>query len=140
MFRGCSSMTSVPNLPAQVLAEHCYEEMFRECSSITTPPIISATTLDEYCCSGMFRDCTYLQSAPDLLALTLVNSCYTQMFEGCVRLNSIKCLAINKPSTDCTVNWLRYVDATGTFIKNANNTWWTSDASGIPSGWTISSE
>ena len=140
MFRGCTAMTSVPNLPALSLTEHCYDAMFRECSSITTPPTMSATSLDEYCCCDMFRDCPYLQAAPDLLAPTLTLACYSQMFEGCIRLTRVRCLATDISASDCTTNWLRYASDSGTFIKSSSNTSWSSDASGIPSGWTISSE
>ena len=29
MFKGCSSLTTAPELPATILADHCYEYMFR---------------------------------------------------------------------------------------------------------------
>ena len=141
MFRGCTQLVSATtSLPATTLTEHCYDGMFRDCSALTTVPTISATTLDEYCCCDMFRDCANITTAPDLLAATLTTACYSQMFEGCVKLSSIKCLATDISATDCTTNWVRYVNATGTFIKSSSNTSWTNDISGIPSGWTVSSE
>lgn len=141
MFRGCTHLTSIPtSLPATTLTEHCYDGMFRDCSALTTVPTISATTLDEYCCCDMFRDCANITTAPDLLAATLTTACYSQMFEGCIRLTRIRCLATDISASDCTTNWLRYTSDSGTFIKSSSNTSWSSDASGIPSGWTISSE
>ena len=61
--------------------------------------------------------------------------CYYQMFAHCTNLNYIKCLATDISATNCLLDWLNDVSATGTFVKDVNTTWPTG-ASGIPSGWT----
>lgn len=45
LFKGCSSLTTAPELPATVLAESCYKSMFSGCSSLTAAPVLPATTL-----------------------------------------------------------------------------------------------
>jgi hypothetical protein len=55
----------------------------------------------------------------------------------CYSLNSIKCLATNISASDCTTNWVEGVASSGTFIKAANMSGWTTGNSGIPSGWTV---
>ena len=45
MFIGCSSLETVPELPATVLATGCYYAMFAYCTSLEVPPKLPATTL-----------------------------------------------------------------------------------------------
>ena len=136
MFNGCSSLTIAPELPATTLAKNCYSEMFQGCTSLTTAPKLPATTLAAWCYSNMFRECTGLTTAPELPATTLANQCYYSMFSNCTSLNYIKCLATDISATDCTINWVTVVAATGTFVKAALTNWNTG-TSGIPSGWTV---
>ena len=44
MFRGCTSLTTVPSLPATTLANSCYSSMFRGCTSLK----VSATQTGTY--------------------------------------------------------------------------------------------
>ena len=44
MFRGCTSLTQVPALPATTLAIQCYRNMFSGCTSLK----LSSTQTDEY--------------------------------------------------------------------------------------------
>ena len=141
MFYGCTSLTNVPNLPATTLANYCYYTMFYGCASLTSIPtnLLPATTLNMSCYYGMFQNCTGITTAPYLPALTLQSSVYTGMFNGCTSLNYIKAMFTTdiSSSTSYTSNWLNNVAATGTFVKNANATWSRTDASGVPSGWTV---
>ena len=163
LFRDCTSLTSVPELPATTLTESCYESMFYRCSGLTAPPQLPATTITNYCYTSMFVGCTSLTSAPELLATTLANGCYNQMFSGCTSLttapvlpsttlvnfcysemfrgctslNYIKAMFTTTPSTTYTFNWVRDVAASGTFVKNSAAQWDVSGNSGVPSGWTI---
>ena len=139
MFSGCISLTTAPTLPATTLASDCYEGMFQNCTSLTTAPELPATTLADYCYSSMFRDCTSLITVPSNLlpATTLANYCYQYMFYNCTRLNYIKCLATDISATNCTSNWVSGVASTGTFVKAAGMTSWTTGVDGIPSGWTV---
>lgn len=161
MFKGCSSLTSIPALPATTLNDNCYANMFngtaittppvlpattmvrscylgmfRNCTSLTTAPLLGSTSLYEYCYQNMFRDCTSLTTAPDLTATTLADYCYSYMFYGCTSLNSVTTYANDISATDCIQNWLGNVAASGTFYNNGSATYTTSSASGIPTGWT----
>ena len=111
--------------------------MFYGCTNLTTAPELPATTLAGYCYDGMFRDCTSLTTAPELPATTLVDYCYQYMFYGCTSLNYIKCLATDISATNCTLDWVNGVTSTGTFVKNANMSSWTTGVNGIPTNWTV---
>ena len=86
MFQGCTSLTYAPALPATELTESCYRNMFYGCSSLTEGPVLPATTLAESCYSSMFNSCTGLTSVPDLNATTLAPYCYYSMFASCTNL------------------------------------------------------
>ena len=164
MFKGCSSLTTAPKLPATTLAANCYRAMFAGCTSLTTAPELPATTAKPYCyyymfenCTSltnvqatlpatalaiycyqrMFTGCTSLTTAPELPAKTLLNYCYNNMFNGCTSLRYVKCLATNISASNCTSYWLKSVASSGTFVKPASMTSWTTGTSGIPSGWTV---
>lgn len=102
--------------------------------------ILPATTLASGCYNNMFRDCTSLTTAPELPATTLVDRCYQYMFYGCSSLNYIKCLATDISATSCLRNWVNGVASTGTFVKAASMTSWTTGVNGIPTGWTVAIE
>lgn len=59
------------------------------------------------------------------------------MFSGCTSLNYIKCLATDIGASNCTLSWVSGVPASGTFVKNASMSSWTTGDSGIPIGWTV---
>ena len=137
MFNGCTSLTSAPELPATTLAYGCYSQMFNNCTSLVNAPVLPATTLATYCYFSMFYGCTSLTTAPELPATTLADLCYRDMFRGCTGLNYIKCLATDISASECTSNWVSGVASSGTFVKAASMTSWTTDTSGIPTGWTV---
>ena len=89
MFNGCTSLTIAPELPATTLADSCYYAMFLGCTSLTTVPKLPATTLANDCYAYMFNGCTSLTSAPELPATTLANSCYESMFQDCTSLTTV---------------------------------------------------
>lgn len=88
LFYACTALTSAPELPAENLADHCYDSMFYGCSSLQTAPKLPAKTLASYCYSYMFNGCSSLQTAPELPAETLANDCYGSMFQDCYALES----------------------------------------------------
>ena len=137
MFYNCTSLTTAPELPATTLKNYCYNSMFSWCYSLTTAPELPATTLEKYCYGSMFYNCRSLTTAPELPATTLTDSCYGSMFSECTNLNYIKCLATDISATRCTSGWVSGVAATGTFVRAASMTGWTTGANGIPSGWTV---
>ena len=137
MFYGCTSLTAAPALPATTLTQYCYQSMFYGCTSLTTAPALPATTLAQNCYDCMFSECTELTTAPELPATTLAQGCYSNMFYGCTSLNYIKCLATDISTSDCTSSWVQYVASSGTFVKAASMTSWTTGVNGRPSGWTV---
>ena len=92
MFRGCTSLTKAPSLPATTLANYCYANMFYDCTNLTQAPSLPATTMAVSCYSNMFYGCTSLTQAPALPATTLANSCYYYMFNGCTSLTQAPAL------------------------------------------------
>ena len=68
LFFNCSVLTKAPALPAENLAEFCYEGMFSGCTSLTSAPALSAKTLADYCSDSMFEGCTNLTNVPALSA------------------------------------------------------------------------
>ena len=86
MFKGCTSLTTAPELPATTLASNCYQLMFEGCTNLTTAPELPITTLADSCYRSMFSNCTSLTTAPELPATTLANYCYNGMFNGCTSL------------------------------------------------------
>ena len=139
MFQGCTSLTTAPSLLATTLADYCYYSMFQGCTSLTSAPVLSATTLANYCYYYMFQGCTSLTTAPYLPATTLASGCYQYMFYNCSSLNYIECNAdtYNTSATAATRNWVSGVAASGKFIQNSSNTWWTTGNSGIPTNWSV---
>lgn len=140
MFRACTSLHSIPDLPATTVAEGCYFNMFRKCTGLTRADItLPAMTLAPDCYRELFRDCTNLTSIPELPAPTLVDRCYQQMLSKCYELKSIKCLATNISASSCLQNWVQDIPSGGTFVKKQGVSW-PSGAHGIPNGWTVDEE
>ena len=104
MFSGCTSLTQAPELPATTLANNCYSNMFYGCTSLTKAPELPATTLANYCYVQMFSDCTSLIKAPDLPATTLAQSCYTAMFNNCTSLTKAPALPATTLTEGCYSN------------------------------------
>lgn len=89
-FNGCSNISSIQSnlLPATTLAQSCYGEMFGNCTSLVDVSnlVLPATTLANDCYEGLFQYCTNLTGAPNLPATELAQNCYSQMFMGCTSL------------------------------------------------------
>ena len=86
LFKGCSSLTIAPELPAKTLADYCYESMFDGCTSLTQAPVLPATSLTIGCYKSMFNGCTSLTRSPELPSTKLVRDCYKGMFDNCTSL------------------------------------------------------
>ena len=99
--------------------------------------ILPAISLGDRCYIRMFYLDKKLISAPELPATTLTPNCYRSMFGGCTSLNYIKCLATDISASGCVSDWVNGVASTGTFVKAASMSSWTTGNSGIPSGWTV---
>lgn len=137
MFGSCTGLTTAPELPVTTLMSNCYSSMFSGCTGLTVAPELPATTLEDSCYSYMFYKCTGLTSSPELPATALVTNCYSCMFDGCTNLAYIKAMFTTTPGGSYTVNWVRNVKATGTFVKNSAANWNVTGNNGVPTGWTV---
>ena len=147
MFYGCMSLVKAPELPATTLPDvlneggtsepafGCYSDMFGGCYNLVQAPSLPATTLGGACYGYMFYGCRSLVKAPELPATTLTFYCYAGMFQGCRSLNEIRVSATDISAGRCTNSWIKDVSSTGDFYCNPD-TAWTTEWSGIPSGWT----
>ncbi len=115
MFNGCTSLTQAPELPATTLSDGCYAEMFYGCTSLTQAPELPATKLARGCYSHMFSGCTSLTQAPELPATTLVNYCYYEMFSGCTSLTQ----APELPATTLAIFCYEYMFSGCTSLTKA---------------------
>ena len=124
-------------LPASTLTANCYRALFSKANLEVAPEILPATTLANDCYWYMFEECL-ITKAPILpYTGSLVTDAYGHMFLGCTNLNYICCLATNISATKCTEEWVKNVAASGTFVKNADMSSWTTGVAGIPTGWTV---
>lgn len=129
-----------PYLPtSKVIPSTCYANMFNNCSRLidVSNIYLSADEIGKEACIQMFYYCDSLENAPLIDIATLSDGCYKNMFKGCSNLNYIECMATDISATDCTYNWVQGVSATGTFVKSANMSGWTTGVNGIPEGWTV---
>lgn len=101
LFKGCSVLTSAPELPAKALKMWCYQSMFEGCTSLTQAPVLPATELKNSCYQSMFKGCTELTQAPVLPATELKNYCYEEMFMGCTALTDAPMLSAKELGWDC---------------------------------------
>ena len=101
LFKGCSVLTSAPELPATALKGSCYRQMFEGCTSLTQAPVLPATELQQLCYYSMFKGCTSLTEAPKLPATKLAHSCYKEMFEGCASLDKAPDLPATTLNPSC---------------------------------------
>ena len=140
MFSGCTSLEYGPNLTSiKTFAQSAVRAMFNNCTSMRTinfnfPESENMSTYSFY---QMFRNCSNLELSPVLPAKTLKTGCYYQMFYGCSKINRITCLATDISASNCTNGWVNGVSASGTFVKAATMTDWTTGTNGIPTGWTV---
>lgn len=104
LFKGCSVLTSAPELRATALKIRCYNSMFEGCTSLTKAPDLPATELQQRCYQSMFEGCKSLTKAPDLLAPKLELGCYEAMFRGCEALTDAPKLSAEDLAWDCYRN------------------------------------
>lgn len=140
LFFGCTKLIYADELilPTTLNFTHCFYRLFRGCSNLLTSPNlfeIDASPRNTF--QEMFYSCNKLTSE------ILINSTkpgiqgYQFMFYGCRQLNYIKMLATDISESDCLLNWVQNVSATGIFVKNINATWTTTGNSGVPTNWTV---
>lgn len=123
--------------------------MFKGCTSLTSIPSLASITEVGY--SGgysMFEGCTSLTSVtiPNISDFNSSNAYYgfSCLFKGCTNLNNVTCLIENydvNDNSDTFENWLEGVASTGT-LKKKESTNFTYNNDGpnyyfIPDGWTV---
>lgn len=97
MFSGCTSITTIPNLPGLSLYTAAYKNMFYGCTGLTTlkgntpqeDKYLPATGPANSCYEGMFEECTNLKTVPDNFIRASGFStmkCCMAMFKGCKSL------------------------------------------------------
>jgi hypothetical protein len=138
--------------------------MFKGCTALTTAPELPATTLTNFCYESMFENCTSLTTAPELPATELWRGEYIKMFRGCTSLNCVKAAFTNVGSAEVVdysggnypttyyyysiEGWLGGISTKGTiYLKNnisidCRTTYGTLDykhtiKDDIPYGWTV---
>ena len=104
LFQNCKAMTSAPDLPAETLANDCYQSMFQNCTNLVKAPALPAETLNEFCYASMFDGCTSLKTAPVLPAKSLKIYCYSKMFLGCTSLENAPALLATVLAENCYSN------------------------------------
>mgnify|MGYP002711197353 FL=1 len=101
LFQNCKAMTSAPDLPAETLANDCYQSMFQNCTNLVKAPALPAETLNEFCYASMFDGCTNLKIAPELPATKLADYCYRSMFSDCRSLDTAPTLSVETLAKSC---------------------------------------
>jgi len=142
MFRGCTNLTTAPELPAINSAQDCYSSMFEGCINLETAPEINLVNMSQNCCKRMFcmsrttkLTTPKMTKSPILRCATSATGCYEEMFKGNGNLIEVTCLKTDNSGV-CD-NWLSNVSSSGTFKKSPLKTNWPNNVSGYPSGWTI---
>lgn len=142
MFRGCTGLTTAPQLPATQSAFSCYSSMFEGCINLEIAPEINLVNLSEECCQRMFcmnRNSKIttpkMTKSPILRVTNTALNCYKEMFKGNGNLTEITCLKTD--TTGACTNWVVNISTTGTFYKASQKNDWPRNDDGIPSGWTV---
>ena len=110
MFKGCTALSSAPELPATELSSNCYRGMFGGCTSLVTAPVLPATKL--------------------------VSRCYQSMFADCINLNFINVEFTKWSPATATLGWTDGIETNGTFICSTELPISTG-INFIPEGWNI---
>ena len=105
MFKDCTSIKKIPQLPATTLSTGCYYGMFQNCTSLTAlhQDDLPATSLSYACYYCMFSNCSGLTTLDENCLIpttgnpTLALRCYSGMFANCTGLTQPE---ITLPLTD----------------------------------------
>ena len=145
MFRGCTNLTTAPQLPALYSEHDCYSSMFEGCINLEVAPEINLTDMSLTCCKRMFCmnrnnkiTTPKMTKSPILRVATPAANCYDEMFKGNGNINEVTCL-ITTSNISCTGNWLTNAgNGSGTFRKSPLKSDWTlNSTSSVPTGWTV---
>ena len=101
MFRGCSSLTTVPDMDTSQVANML--SMFDGCSSLTTAPVMDTSQATDM--RSMFRGCSSLTTVPDMDTSQATDM--SDMFRGCSSLTDGNVRLIGKRTGVNTVRMIR---------------------------------
>lgn len=113
-LRGCTSLSTAPELPAKILADTCYGSMFYDCKNITHISL-SATTLVTSCYDHMFHNCSKLKSIETNFTTWNPSNATSQWLFGGSSTGKFKCPTslgsdetIKRDYSHCPNNWVVY--------------------------------
>ena len=133
MFRGCSSLIDVPDLPATTLDGYAYSEMFQNCTSLTVLPKLNHITTITYWAPFRytFSGCQSIKDArwdkyggrllPNHLTVTGGGSAYELMFNSCSGLKYAPELTETSPHTGEYNNMFAYCTSLYMLITHATS-------------------
>ena len=101
MFRGCSSLTTVPDMDTRQVTNML--SMFDGCSSLTTAPVMDTRQVTDM--RSMFRGCSSLTTVPDMDTSSVTDM--GDMFRGCSSLTDGNVRLIGKRTGVSTVRMIR---------------------------------
>ncbi len=135
MFKGCTSISEVPDIDVEEIGDFTCIEMFSGCSKIRTISIKTKEGVGSSALTGAFENCTSLQRV--LLDTPTIDrsECISSLFEGCTSLQTIE-VTFTAWNDNASFNWVKGVAASGTFTKPESLTEEFGD-SRIPTGWTV---
>ena len=133
MFKGCSSLIDVPDLPATTLDGYAYSGMFENCTSLTVLPKLNHITTITYWAPFRytFSGCQSIKDArwdkyggrllPNHLTVTGGGSAYELMFNSCSGLKYAPELTETSPHTGEYNNMFAYCTSLYTLITHATS-------------------
>lgn len=143
MFHSCERLVDISNLkfPATTFGEQPYGRMFSGCINLSAgPTVLPATTLTMGTYAQMFWNCTSLLASPDIKATSISpRLCIYGMFCRCAALTSITVHFTSWEETNGQSNsleWVKNVNANGTFYHPAGLTDLTKDDNKVPTNFT----
>ena len=133
MFKGCSSLIDVPDLPATTLDGYAYSGMFENCTSLTVLPKLNHITTITYWAPFRytFSGCQSIKDArwdkyggrllPNHLTVTGGGSAYELMFNSCSGLKYAPELTETSPHNGEYNNMFAYCTSLYTLITHATS-------------------
>ena len=133
MFKGCSSLIDVPDLPATTLDGYAYSGMFENCTSLTVLPKLNHITTITYWAPFRytFSGCQSIKDArwdkyggrllPNHLTVTGGGSAYELMFNSCSGLKYAPELTETSPHTGEYNKMFAYCTSLYTLITHATS-------------------
>lgn len=89
MFRGCSSLTSMPEISCGAIGGYAFQQAFTNCTSLVQAKDVSCDgAVWGYAFHWAFVNCTSLTAAPALPSNIQDSHVYEQAFKNCTGLQT----------------------------------------------------